>query len=82
MRERLDAAAILVIVTLNAVIGVTEEGKAARALDAPRSMEMPMARVVRAGATRLVPTGEVVLGDLVQLAAGDRVPADLQRKDP
>jgi Ca2+-transporting ATPase len=78
LRERLDAAAILVIVALNAVIGVTEEGKAARALDALRSMETPMARVVRAGATRLIPTREVVPGDLVQLAAGDRVPADLR----
>ena len=78
LRERLDAAAILVIVAMNAVIGVTEEGKAARALEALRSMETPMARTVRGGRTQLVPTREIVPGDLVQLAAGDRVPADLR----
>lgn len=78
LRERLDAAAILVIVALNAVIGVAEEGKAARALEALRSMETPMARVVRAGKTRPVATREVVPGDVVELAAGDRVPADLR----
>jgi P-type Ca2+ transporter type 2C len=78
LREGLDAAAILVIVALNAAIGVMEEGKAARALEALRSMETPMARVVRGGRTRPLPTREVVPGDLVQLAAGDRVPADLR----
>jgi Ca2+-transporting ATPase len=78
LRERLDAVAILVIVALNAFIGFAEEGKAARALEALRSLETPMARVVRAGAMRLVPTREVVPGDLVQLAAGDRVPADVR----
>jgi Ca2+-transporting ATPase len=78
LRERLDAVAILVIVALNALIGFAEEGKAARALEALRSMEAPMARIVRAGTRRLVPIPEIVPGDLVQLAAGDRVPADLR----
>ena len=78
LRERLDAVAILVIVALNAVIGVAEEGKAARALLALRSMETPMARVVRGGSPRLIPTREIVRGDVVQLTAGDRVPADLR----
>lgn len=78
LQERLDAAAILVIVALNAVIGVAEEGKAARALIALRSMETPMARVVRGENPRLIPTREIVRGDVVQLTAGDRVPADLR----
>lgn len=81
LHERLDAAAILAIVALNAVIGVVEEGKAARALEALRSMETPMARVRRAGATLMVPSREIVPGDLVVVSAGDRVPADLRLVD-
>ncbi len=76
--ERLDAAAILAIVALNALIGTVQEGRAARALEILKAMESPTARVRRAGTIRPVPAREVVPGDLVVLAAGDRVPADLR----
>ncbi len=76
--ERLDAAAILAIVALNAAIALAQEGKAARDLDALRTMETPMARVVRGSVARAVPSRELVAGDIVLLAAGDRVPADLR----
>jgi Ca2+-transporting ATPase len=76
--ERLDALAILAIVALNASIGVIQEGRAARALEALRDMETPSARVLREGAVRLIPAPEIVPGDLVILSAGDRVPADLR----
>jgi P-type Ca2+ transporter type 2C len=78
LREYVDAVAILVIVVLNATIGVAQEGKAARALEALRQMETPMARVRRGGTTLTIPSPEVVQGDVVLLAAGDRVPADLR----
>jgi P-type Ca2+ transporter type 2C len=77
LREPENAVAIMAIVVLNVVIGVLEEGKAARALEALRSLETPLARVVRGGAVAVVPSRVVVPGDLVLLAAGDRVPADL-----
>jgi P-type Ca2+ transporter type 2C len=76
--ERLDAVAITVIVALNAVIGLVQEGRAARALEALRRLETPLARAERAGLVRTIPARELVVGDLVHLVAGDRVPADLQ----
>jgi Ca2+-transporting ATPase len=75
--ERLDGVAIVVIVVLNAAIGLLEEGRAVKALEALRRMEAPTATVVRGGAVWRVAARELVPGDLVVLAAGDRVPADL-----
>lgn len=79
--ERLDAAAIAAIVVLNSVIGFVQEGRATRALEALRSMETPTPRVVRQGVTLIISSREVVPGDVVLLAAGDRVPADLELTD-
>jgi Ca2+-transporting ATPase len=76
--ENLDAIAILAIVVLNAIIALVQEGKAARDLEALRTMETPMARAVRGGSTGIIPSRELVAGDVVVLAAGDRVPADLR----
>ena len=75
--ERLEAAAILAIVALNAVIGTVQEGRAQRALDALRSMEPRYATVIRDGVRDRIPLQDVVPGDLVVLLAGDRVPADV-----
>ncbi|HEX9713555.1 MAG TPA: cation-translocating P-type ATPase [Actinomycetota bacterium] len=74
--ERVDAVAILAIVVLNAAIGVFQEGKAARALEALRAMGSPVARVRRSGTLVTVPAREVVPGDVILLAGGDRIPAD------
>jgi Ca2+-transporting ATPase len=74
--ERVDAIAIVAIVLLNAAIGLAQEGKAVRALDALRSLETPTARVRRDGRAMPVPATELVPGDLILLAAGDRIPAD------
>jgi P-type Ca2+ transporter type 2C len=76
--ERVDAAVILAIVVLNALIGVVQEGRAARALEALRGMESPTARVLRDDNERVLPARELVPGDVVLLTAGDRVPADLK----
>lgn len=76
--EVVDASAILAIVVLNTVIAFVQEGKAAQALEALRSMESPRARVLREGVPVEIPSREVVPGDVVLLGAGDRVPADLR----
>ena len=76
--ERVDAVAILAIVVLNALIGLSEEGRAARALEALRTMETTTAKVIRGGGMGIVPSTDVVPGDLIILSAGDRVPADLR----
>jgi P-type Ca2+ transporter type 2C len=76
--EWLDAAVIILLVILNAVIGVVQESKADRALAALRKMAAPEARVIRGGSSVLVPARTLVPGDLVVLEAGSSVPADLR----
>jgi Ca2+-transporting ATPase len=73
-----DAIAILVIVVLNATVGVVQEFRAERALEALRSLAAPTARVCRAGRMLTVSAKELVPGDVVSLEAGSAVPADLR----
>ena len=77
LKEYSDALIILAVVFMNALIGTIQEGKARKALDALKSMQSPMAVVIRDGKQREIPASHVVHGDLVCLEAGARVPADL-----
>ncbi|HEY5613698.1 MAG TPA: HAD-IC family P-type ATPase, partial [Lysobacter sp.] len=74
----LDAAVILSVVTVNAVIGFIQEGRAEQALAALRTMLAPSARVLRNGSRKKIDVAELVPGDIVVIEAGDRVPADLR----
>ena len=76
--EPQDAIAILVIVLLNAVVGVVQEYRAERALEALRELAAPLATVRRDQQTRVLPATELVPGDIVMLEAGSGVPADLR----
>jgi len=71
-----EALAILVVIVLNAVIGFVTEWKAAGALAGLRKQSLSVARVLRDGQERQLPAEELVPGDVVLLATGDRVPAD------
>jgi Ca2+-transporting ATPase len=73
-----DAAAIVVIVLLNALIGAVQEYRAERAVAALREMAAPEARVRREGRVRTVPATDVVPGDIILLEAGGIVAADLR----
>ena len=73
-----DALVILGVVTINAVVGYFQEGKAEQALNALRAMLAPHARVVRSGERHTVAVHQLVPGDVVLLEAGDRVPADVR----
>lgn len=73
-----DAVVILIVVFLNALMGVFQENKAEEAIDALRQMASPEAHVVRDGQVRVVKSGELVPGDIVHLEAGDVVPADVR----
>jgi magnesium-transporting ATPase (P-type) len=77
----LDAAVILGVVIINALLGFLQEGKAEKALDSIRNMLSAEARATRGGETRLVPAEELVPGDVVLLESGDRIPADLRLVD-
>ena len=71
-----DCAVILGIVVLNAVIGTVQEARAQKALDALRKLSAPHALVLRNGRETRIDAADVVPGDVLLLAAGDRVPAD------
>jgi Ca2+-transporting ATPase len=71
-----DATVIMLVVVVNTTVGVVQEVKADRAITALSELTAPEARVVRDGAQRLIPSAEVVVGDLLVLAEGDIVPAD------
>ena len=73
-----DAAVILAVVVVNAIIGYLQEGRAERALEAIRAMIDPRSTVIRDGRRLVIPAEDIVPGDLVLLEPGDRVPADLR----
>ena len=75
-KELFEPALILLIVILNAIIGVFQEGKAEKALDALKNMSAPHARIIRNGKEFIVDATELVPGDIIKLEAGDFVPAD------
>ena len=74
--EFFEPILILLIVVLNAVMGVIQEGKAERALDALKGMSAPHARVIRDGVEKVINAADLVPGDIIKLEAGDFVPAD------
>ncbi|MGB2817646.1 MAG: HAD-IC family P-type ATPase [Burkholderiaceae bacterium] len=76
--EWVDSIAILVIVVLNAVVGVIQESKAEQALAALKKMAAPNAQVIRDGRQVTIPGREIVCGDVVLLEAGNYVPADVR----
>ncbi len=73
-----DAAVIVAVVLANALIGYLQEGKAEQAMAALRDLLAPKATVLRDGARLTIPAQELVLGDIVQVEAGDKLPADLR----
>ena len=76
--EVTDSLVIVAIVILNAALGVFQESKAEKALEALQKMAAPNSRVVRGGTIQTVPSRELVVGDIVLLEAGDYIPADVR----
>jgi len=76
--EWVEAAAIMIIVLLNAGLGVIQESRAEEALAALKKMASPDANVIRAGHRQAIPAREVVPGDIVFLEAGNFIPADVR----
>jgi P-type Ca2+ transporter type 2C len=74
--ETIEGFAILVVLVINATVGFLTELRAEQAIDALRRQAAPSARIVRGGEERTVEAERVVVGDVVLLAEGDRVPAD------
>ena len=73
-----DSIIILIVVILNAVIGVIQENKAEKSLEALKKMSSYSAKVMRDGKVTVIPSRELVPGDIVVLDTGDYVPADIR----
>jgi Ca2+-transporting ATPase len=76
--EYIDAIAIMIIVVLNAVVGVIQESKAEQALAALKKMAAPNAQVIRDGHQVTIPSRELVPGDIVLIESGNYIPADMR----
>jgi Ca2+-transporting ATPase len=72
----LEAGAILAIVILNALLGFFQEQKAEKALAALKKLSSPVARVIRDGSLHSIAAATLVPGDLIEIEAGDHIPAD------
>ena len=77
LREYGDMAIILAVVLLNATVGVIQEGKAKKSLEALKQMTSPHALLLEGDEVRQIPAADLIPGDLVVLEAGCQVPADL-----
>ena len=78
LHEISDAAIIAVVVCMNAVVGMIQEGKAQKALDSLKKLTSPRAYCIRDGKEREIAASQLVPGDIVCLEAGCQIPADLR----
>ena len=75
-KEFFEPLLILLIVVLNAIMGVMQESKAEKALEALKNLSAPHARVIRDGRESVIDASQLVPGDIIRLEAGDFIPAD------
>lgn len=76
--EYIDALAIMVIVLLNGFIGFFQEQKAEKSLEKLKELSAPKIRVLRDGDWKTIPSEEAVVGDVIRIKTGDRIPADIR----
>lgn len=76
--EYLDAVTIIAIIVINSVLGFVQEFRAEKSLHALKEMSAPSAKVLRGGQMMDIPAKELVVGDVIVLESGDRIPADVR----
>lgn len=76
MGEKADAITIFIIVIMNGVMGFIQEYRTEKSLDALKELASPTAKVIRDGKLTVIKARELVTGDIIEIEAGDRVPAD------
>lgn len=76
LQEWVDAFAIIAIVILNAILGFVQEYRAEKSLAALKKLSSPTSKIIRGGQPDVIPSAEVVPGDILELEAGDNVAAD------
>ncbi|KAK4233809.1 hypothetical protein C8A03DRAFT_38457 [Achaetomium macrosporum] len=78
IRSWIEGGVVAAVILLNVVVGFFQEYSAEKTMDSLRSLSSPTANVVRGGETIVVPSGEVVPGDLIEVKMGDTIPADIR----
>ena len=79
--EWVESLVIFVVVMLNAILGVVQESKAEKSLEALKKMSSPNCKVIRNGKVDQIPSSELVVGDIILVEAGDFIPADARLID-
>ncbi|KAK6208636.1 potassium sodium efflux p-type fungal-type ATPase [Colletotrichum tabaci] len=74
----IEGGVITFVILLNVVVGFFQEFSAEKTMDSLRSLSSPTASIVRDGETMVVPSGDIVPGDLVEIKTGDTIPADVR----
>ncbi|MBV4419119.1 calcium-translocating P-type ATPase, PMCA-type [Clostridium tyrobutyricum] len=76
MGEKADAVTIIIIIIMNSVLGFIQEFKTEKSLEALKNMASPTSKVIRNGKLKIVNAQELVVGDLIVIESGDKIPAD------
>lgn len=78
IKSYIEGGVITAVILLNIVVGFFQEYSAEKTMDSLRSLSSPTASVVRGGEALVIPSGEIVPGDLVEIKTGDTIPADIR----
>ena len=78
IKSWIEGGVVAAVILLNVVVGFFQEYSAEKTMDSLRSLSSPTASVVRGGEAMVVPSGDVVPGDIVEVKMGDTIPADLR----
>jgi P-type Na+/K+ transporter len=78
IKSWVEGGVVTAVVIINVVVGFFQEYSAEKTMDSLRSLSSPTAYVIRDGEAKVVPSSELVPGDLVELKMGDAIPADLR----
>ncbi|MDF2504517.1 calcium-translocating P-type ATPase, SERCA-type [Clostridium sp.] len=76
MGEKADAATIIIIIIMNAILGFVQEFRTEKSLEALKEMASPTAKVIRDGNIQVISAEDLVPGDLILIESGDKIPAD------
>jgi P-type Na+/K+ transporter len=78
IRSWIEGGVVAAVIILNVIVGFFQEFQAEKTMDSLRSLSSPTAQAVRGGNIVVVPTAEIVPGDMVEMKTGDTVPADVR----